>query len=95
MTPTANRILVKLIPVEQTTSGGIFIPTPTDNPLVYAHVLAAGPKVTDVLVGDTVVFTRYAGTLVDDENIILKEEDVLALAKKSDTLSESRMTQEE
>ncbi len=81
--PTGSRILVKVRPVEETAYGGIYLPTPPDKPVKYADVLQVGPKATDVVVGDSVVFSKYIGTETDDGCLILKEEDVLALLKKS------------
>lgn len=82
--PTGNRILVKPLEESNQTKGGIIIPNPIEKPVKYAEALKIGPKATDVSIGDTVVFSKYAGVEADDGCLIVKEEDILALIKKTE-----------
>ena len=89
--PLGDRVVVKPAAREETTRSGIVLPdTSTERPQRGA-ILAVGPgRVTDegkqlpveVKVGDAVLFAKYAGTefkLEDDELLILKESDILAI----------------
>ena len=69
--PMADRILVKPIEKEQVTKGGIFLPDTAKEKPQEGKVVAAGPGrlseegkriEMDVKVGDTVVYTKNAGT---------------------------------
>ena len=86
MIPTANRLLVKPYLEEETTKGGIILTSPIDKPVKYADVLQIGPKVSDVRIGDIVVFGKYVAAEANDGLLIIKEDDVLALLNKSDTI---------
>jgi chaperonin GroES len=66
-------------PVKQTESG-ILLGEAKEKP-AYAVVEAVGPEVKTVKVGDKIVYKEYSTTNIkidDKENIIVKEEDVLA-----------------
>jgi len=88
--PLGDRILVKPIPREEVTKGGIVLPDTAKEKPQEGKVLAAGPgKMTDdgkripldVKVGDTVIYAKYGGTEIkedDEELIILRESDILA-----------------
>ncbi len=91
--PLADRIVVKPMPREEVTKGGIVLPDTAKEKPQEGKVLAVGPgKMTedgkriplDIKVGDTVIYAKYGGTEFkegDDELIILRESDILA--KKS------------
>lgn len=98
ITPLGDRVLVKSIPEEEVTDGGVIIPDKIreDRP-ERAHVLAVGPGARnektgelipmDIQVGDIVVFNRYGGTHVgglDDSYIIFREQDILARIARDD-----------
>ena len=88
--PLGDRILVKPIPREEVTKGGIVLPDTVKEKPQEGEVLAVGPgKMTDdgkripldVKVGDKVIYAKYGGTEikeVDEELIILRESDILA-----------------
>ena len=89
--PLGDRVVVRPAAREETTRSGIVLPdTSTERPQRGA-ILAVGPgRVSDegkqlpmeVKVGDTVLFAKYAGTefkLEDEELLILKESDILAI----------------
>jgi chaperonin GroES len=89
--PLQDRILVKRVDEEQTTSGGIIIPDSAKEKPQEGLVAAVGPgKILDtgklaemsVKAGDRILFSKYAGTDVnvdDVEHIIIREDDVLAV----------------
>ena len=88
--PLGNRVVVKpLEDDEQMSSGGIYIPDTAKEKPQDGEVVAVGPgRLTDegqripieVEVGDTVVYSKYAGTeykLGDTEYLVLREDDIL------------------
>jgi chaperonin GroES len=91
--PLGDRVVVKAIPREEVTKGGIVLPDTAKDKPQEGIVIAVGPgKLTedgkriamDVAVNDKVIYAKYAGTefkLDDEELIILRESDILA--KKS------------
>ncbi len=91
--PLGDRLVVKPMKREETTSSGIVLPdTATEKPM-QGTVIAAGPgRVTDegrklpldVKEGDKVLYAKYAGTeykLDGEEYLILREADVLAIVE--------------
>ncbi|MGC8874044.1 MAG: co-chaperone GroES [Chloroflexia bacterium] len=94
--PLADRVVVKPIPREEKTKGGIILPdTATKEKPQEGTVIAVGPGrlldngtriPIDLAVGDRVLFAKYAGTEFksedDEEFIILSEKDVLAVIER-------------
>jgi chaperonin GroES len=91
--PLGDRVVVKPMPREEITKGGIVLPDTVKEKPQEGKVLAVGPgKMTDdgkripldVKVGDKVIYAKYGGSEIkenDEELIILRESDILA--KKS------------
>ncbi len=89
--PLQDRILVKRVDEEETTSGGIIIPDTAKEKPQEGKVISVGPGKTldsgqiaepGVKAGDRILFSKYAGTDVNvdgDEHIIIREDDVLAI----------------
>ena len=90
LVPLGDRVVLKELKAEETTKSGIVLPG-QEKPQ-QAEVIAVGPgKVEDgkevkmeVAVGDQVIYSKYAGTnvkLEDEEYIIVKQDDILAVVK--------------
>jgi chaperonin GroES len=89
--PLHDRIIVKRLPEEVMTRGGIIIPESAKEKPVEGEVIAVGPgklledgktHALDVKVGDRVMFGKYAGTEVKldgVEHLIMREDDLLAV----------------
>ena len=89
--PLHDRILVKRLEEQETVRGGIIIPdTAKEKPQEGKVVAVGNGKVgddgkripLDVKAGDKILFGKYSGSEVkieDDEYLILREEDVLAV----------------
>lgn len=92
--PLDDRILVRLLPVETVTPGGIIIPemvTADSQGYYKAEVVAVGPghkdkkgrvRPLEVTKGDKVLFQRYAGERIDIGgaiHFILRESEVLGV----------------
>ena len=89
--PLHDRILVKRLDEGETVRGGIITPDTAKEKPQEGKVIAAGNGTVgddgkriplDVKAGDKILFGKYSGSEVkieDDEYLILREEDVLAI----------------
>ena len=90
--PLGDRIVIKRFEAQERTAGGIVLPDSAKDKPQKGKVLAVGPgklvkdgtrKPLQVKVGDTVLFTNWAGDEFKEgqgQNILLmREEDVLAV----------------
>lgn len=82
MKPLKNRIVVKPLPVQEKTAGGIYIPDTAKERPVKGTVLAVGTgskdETMDIKIGDIVLYGKYSGIEYDD-NLIMSQSDVLAI----------------
>ena len=90
--PLADRVVVKLVEIEETTKSGIILaPTAQEKPQI-AEVVAVGPGgIVDgnevemyVKVGDKVITSKYSGTEVKldkEEYTIVRQNDILAIVE--------------
>lgn len=90
--PLADRVVVKLVEIEETTNSGIILaPSAQEKPQV-AEVIAVGPgglvdgKEVEmyVKVGDKVITSKYSGTEVKlnkEEFTIVRQSDILAIVE--------------
>lgn len=95
--PLGDRVVVRPTAKEEVTKGGIVLPDTVQEKPQEGKVIAVGPGkltdegkriVMDVKVGDTVIYAKYGGTEIkedDEELMILRESDILAkrISKKS------------
>lgn len=90
--PLADRVVVKLIDVEETTSSGIILAASAQEKPQIAEVLSVGPgglvdgkEVTMyVKAGDKVITSKYSGTEVKldkEEFTIVRQSDILAIVE--------------
>ena len=93
--PLADRIIVKPLEAEEKTKGGIILPDSAKEKPQEGKVIAVGKgKILDngsvqameVKAGDRVLYGKYSGTEIktkeDEDLLIMKEEDVLAVFTK-------------
>ena len=88
--PLGDRIVVKAIEQQPQTKSGLYVPDTAKERPQEGSVIAVGPgRVTDdgkriemdVKVGDTVVYSKFAGTEFTEDGeelLILTERDILA-----------------
>jgi chaperonin GroES len=90
--PLGNRVLVKRSEIKMS-KGGILLPETAQEKPRQGEVVAVGPgkfddkgelKTMNVRIGDTVLFSSYAGTEVKTEDdqadfLIMSEEDILGV----------------
>lgn len=86
LVPLGDRLVIKQVVAEETTKSGIVLPGQAKEKPQEAVVVAVGKAVDSDIIkeGDTVIYSKYAGNTVkvdDEEYIIVKEEDVLAILK--------------
>lgn len=90
--PLEDRVIVKLVEVEETTKSGIILPSAVKEKPEIAEVVAVGPgkieggKKVDmnISVGDKVVCSKYSGTEIKYDGVlytILKQSDILAIVE--------------
>ena len=89
--PLADRVLIKPVEAETKTASGIFLPESAKEKPMQGKIVAVGPgRLMDngelvkptVKKGDTVVYSKYAGTEVEIKNathLIMRESDLLGL----------------
>ncbi|MBM4034792.1 MAG: co-chaperone GroES [Planctomycetes bacterium] len=92
--PLGDRVVVRRLEAEERTAGGIVLPDMAKEKPKQGEVVAVGDgALTEdgkrlpmrLKKGDRIVFTTYAGTeikLLDEELLIMREEDVLAVIKQ-------------
>ena len=90
--PLGDRVVVKMIEMEETTKSGIVLPGTAKEKPQIAEIMAVGPGgvvdgkdvVMQVTVGDRVLISKYAGTEVKIDNkefTILRQNDILAIVE--------------
>ncbi|KPK06192.1 MAG: molecular chaperone GroES [Gemmatimonas sp. SG8_28] len=88
--PLGDRVVVRPLEEEEQMRGGLYIPDTAKEKPLQGEILAVGPGryekgervPMDLSVGAKVLYSKYAGTEVrlgDDELLIIKESDVLAV----------------
>jgi chaperonin GroES len=88
--PLGDRVVIKPLPKEEVSKGGIVLPDTAKEKPQEGEVIAVGPgRLTEdgkriameVKKGDRVIYSKYAGTefkLDDEELVIMRESDILA-----------------
>lgn len=90
--PLGDRVVIKMIEMEETTKSGIVLPGSAKEKPQVAEIIAVGPGgmvdgkevKMEVKVGDRVLISKYAGTEVkmnNEEYTILKQSDILAVVE--------------
>jgi chaperonin GroES len=83
--PLADRLVAKPLEAEEKTSSGFYVPDSAKEKPQMGEVVAVGKEVKEVKIGDHIVYSQYKPDQVKvdgDELMIMKEEDVLAIAKR-------------
>jgi chaperonin GroES len=82
--PLGDYIVAAHEAAETKTASGLYLPDKAQEKPKTAKVVAVGPTVRQVKVGDRIVYKSFSTTEVkieSDEYILVKEEDVLATVK--------------
>ena len=92
LVPLGDRVVLKQVEAEETTASGIVLPGQAQEKPQQAEVIAVGPGGVvngkevkmEVEVGNTVIYSKYAGTEVKldgEEYIIVRQNDILAVVE--------------
>ena len=93
--PLHDRVVVRRIEEDETTTGGIIIPDTAKEKPMQGEILAVGPGARnekgevvplDVKVGDHVLFGKWSGnevTIDGEELAIMKEADIMGVLETS------------
>ena len=90
--PILNKVVVKPEEKVEKTDGGIYIPETAQKKGRVGVVIAKGPDVETINVGDKVFFGDYVGTwiLVDKiEYIVLVDKDIMVILKEQDIVTDT------
>ena len=92
--PLHDRVIVKRVPEETKTKGGIIIPDSAKEKPIEGEIVAVGNgkiledgtvRKLEVKAGDRILFGKYSGTEVKidgEEHLILREDDILGVIEK-------------
>jgi len=89
--PLGDRVLIKRVEDENKTEGGIIIPDAAKEKTQTGMVVAVGPGRYDaqgklipmnVKENEMVYFAKYSGTELDDEQLIIREDEILGIIEK-------------
>ena len=84
ITPMADNVVAQLEEASNQTASGLYLPDNATEKPKTAKVVAVGKKVTDVKVGDRIIYKSYSSTDIkidSQEYLIVKAEDILATVK--------------
>jgi chaperonin GroES len=84
--PLADRLVAKPLEAQEKTSSGFYVPESAKEKPQMGEVISVGKDVKEIKVGDKVVYKSTYGAVetvkvANDELMIMKEEDVLAVVK--------------
>ena len=89
--PLHDRVIIRRLEEEKTSSGGIVIPDTAAEKPIRGEVIAVGngkilengeTRALDIKVGDKVLFGKYSGTEVKVDNedlLVMREDDIMAV----------------
>ena len=83
--PLGERVLIKQTKQEEVTKSGIVLPdTASKEKPIIGEVTAIGEAIKEIKIGDKVIYEKYAGTEVKDNEevyLLLEEKNVLAIVE--------------
>ena len=82
--PLADYVVAQPEEAESKTAGGLYLPENAKEKPKTSKVVAVGPDVKGVKVGDRIIYKSYSSTDVKvgaDEYMLVKEEDILETVK--------------
>lgn len=82
MKPLDNRLIVKEKNIKEQTDSGIILSDSDKKRECVGKVVAVGPKVNYLKVGDNVMYAEYSGSVIvtnGKEHLILRETEIMAI----------------
>lgn len=83
--PLKDRVVAVKQEAQNKTASGLYLPDAAKEKSVVANVLAVGSEVTEVKIGDKIIYKEYSTTelkIDGKEYLIIKEEDILGTLAK-------------
>ncbi len=77
-----DKVILEIKKVGEKTASGLIVPETAKETQQEGTVVAVGPKVESVKIGDVVIYGKFIGfevSIDDKEHIIINEEDILAI----------------
>lgn len=84
LSPTRDLVIISAEKPQKKTASGFYISEEWKTLPHIGEVVAIGPGVTSVVVGDKVVFERYASVIMENDMRLCKESHVLAKIEDED-----------
>lgn len=88
--PINDRVVVKPLPAEERTKGGIIIPDTAKEKPQQGEVIAIGPgkegAQLNISIGDRVLYGKYAGQELNydgEDYLIMREDDILVVLNEN------------
>ena len=82
--PLQDRLVLSYSEEAEKTAGGIYVPDSAKEKPQQGKVEAVGKEVKEIKVGDVVLFPKFSGdkvTVDGQEQLVIKEEDILAIVE--------------
>ena len=82
--PLADYVVAETIEPQAKTASGLYLPGNAQEKPKVVKVVAAGPSVKGVKVGDQVIYKGYSETTIKldgTDYVLIKEEDIIATVK--------------
>jgi len=81
--PLADRVVAVREEAQTKTASGLYLPDSAKEKSSVAKVVAVGPKVKSLIIGDKIIYKEYSTSLSElkidgEEFLVIKEDDVLA-----------------
>ncbi len=88
LTPLGHRVVAKQVEKTSKTKSGFYLPEDAKEAPEMAEVLAVGPNVKDVKVGDMIIYKTYGTPIkVDGEELLVLTTDSEDLEKEGEVLA--------
>ena len=79
--PLFDRVTVRRNSMKEETEGGIIIPNLQQEASVVGEIIAVGPKVEELVVGDEVMFSKHAGQVIEGQAglLLMTEKEIIGV----------------
>jgi chaperonin GroES len=82
--PLDDRVVAQQLEAQKKTASGLYLPDSAQEKPKAAKVVAVGPNVKGIKVGENILYKDYSATEVQTDGgkyLIVKEEDILAIVQ--------------
>ena len=83
--PLNNRVMLNIVREETKSKAGIILTIEKEGAKTqFAKVVAVAKDVEDIKVGDKVMYDKFSGLPLDDDNIMIDANDIIAIVEKEE-----------